>query len=68
MGCVCTIGNDFNCDLHVSSHSSTMINDFLISRNLYRCDLAMSYKVDYTFYSDSSNSYSPNKIRQPISY
>ena len=55
MNCVCIIGGDFNCDLNVSSHASTMINDFLSSRNLYRCDLAMSYKVDYTFHDDSSN-------------
>ena len=35
-----------------------MINVFLSSRNLYRCNLAMSYKVDYTFHNDSSNCYS----------
>ena len=56
--CVCIICGDFNCDLNVSSHASTVINDFLSSRNLYRCDLAMSHKVDYTFHNDSSNCYS----------
>ena len=58
MDCVCIIGGDFNCDLNVSSHASTMINDFLSFGNLYRCDLAMSHKVDYTFHNDSSNCYS----------
>ena len=56
--CVCIIGGDFNCDLNVSSHASTVINNFLSSRNLYRCDLATSYKVDYIFHNDSSNCYS----------
>ena len=57
MDCVCIIGGNFNCDLNVSSHASTMINDFLFSRNLYRYDLAMSYKVDYIFHNDSYNCY-----------
>ena len=55
MDCVCIIGGDFNCDLNASFHASTMINDFLSSSNLYRCDLAKSHKVDYTFHNDSSN-------------
>ena len=55
--CDCIVGGDFNSDLKdAKSHAiNHMINDFVVTNNLYRCDVVFPVATKYTYINESLN-------------
>lgn len=55
--CDCLVGGDFNSDLSdCRAHAAnTVINDFIVSNKLHRCDVLFPAATKYTYVSESLN-------------